>query len=129
MVSTTERAAVGLATGLVAIGLYQGAQVTTDHLASTEFPDHARFHAALGGIYMIGLSLVAGVVAWSRTLRRACRGLLLPAVLLLLPAGFLFAIGIVPEGTPPGPYVPLAIGGALGALVAGALSALAKEDE
>ncbi|MDH3732895.1 MAG: hypothetical protein OEU54_05140 [Gemmatimonadota bacterium] len=125
----TEGAGVLLSTVLVAIGLHQGLSVLTDHLSAADFPDHARFHAALGGAYLILLSLLAGWIAWSGTLRRSCRGLLLPAVLLTLPAGFLTAIGVVPEGTPGGSYAALAAGGAVVAVLVAVLQTVSRDRE
>jgi hypothetical protein len=108
-----ERGAVLLASLLAAIGLYQGANVLTDPLSAADFPMHARFHAALGGAYMILVGLLALWIAWVPGLRRAGGRLLLPVVLVFIPAGFLGALGLVPAGSPGGSYAALAVFGVL----------------
>ena len=116
-----ERTAIGLAALLVALALYNGANVLTDHLGAADFPDHAKFHAALGGAYMLLLSVLAAVVVWSADLRRAARGLLLAGVLIAIPLGFLWAVAMVPSGSPGLSYVALALVGLGISLVVGAL--------
>jgi hypothetical protein len=128
-VSAYERGAIALASAIALVGLYQGANVLTDHLAAPDFPAHARFHAALGGACMILVSLLAIWIAWAPGLRRAGGGLLLPIVLLLLPVGFLAAISIVPEGSPGGSYVALAVTAGVLAAITAVLLRLARKDE
>lgn len=96
----TEIGAVGLTLILVALGIYNGAHVMNDHLATESFPAHAKFHAVLGGAYMVGLSLLALGMVCIRECRRGKGRILLAATLLLLPIGFFVGIGIVPEGSP-----------------------------
>ena len=116
--SLSERIAIGLASLLVVLGLYNGVNVLTDHLRSPDFPEHAKFHAALGGAYMVLLSVLAAVMAWSPGLRQAGGGLPLAGVLLALPLGFLAAVAIVPSGSPGTSYVILAVVGVVLALIA-----------
>lgn len=118
-----ERAGIAMATLLIALGLYNGVNVLTDHLASPAFPAHARFHAALGGVYMVLLSILAGVMTWWPTLRWVVRGLPLAFVLLAVPLGFLAAVAIVPAGSPGVSYEVQGIAGAALALVASWLMA------
>lgn len=106
---TSERIAIGLASVLVALGLYNGANVLTDHLKAPEFPEHAKFHAALGGALMLLISVWAAVMAWSTPLRRVGRGLPLTGALLAVPLSFLIAVAIVPSGSPGTSYVFLAL--------------------
>lgn len=107
--TTRERIAIGLALVLVALGLYNGANVLTDHLGSPDFTEHAKFHAALGGALMLLISVLAAVMIGSRTLRRVGRGMPLVGVLLAVPLGFLIAVAIVPSGSPGTSYVILAL--------------------
>ena len=127
-VAPYERGAVGLASSLALIGLYQGANVLTDHLSATDFPMHARFHAALGGAYMIFVSVLALGIAWVPGLRRAGSGLLLPVVLMVLPAGFLGAVMLLPAGSPGGSYVALAVVGVVLALITALLLRLGPNE-
>ena len=115
---TSERLAIAIASVLVALGLYNGANVLTDHLNTESFPEHARFHAALGGAYMILLSLVAAAMAWIAPLRKIAGGWPLSAVLLVLPLGFLGAVAVVPSGSPGTSYVGLALVGLVMAIAA-----------
>lgn len=92
-----------------AIGLYESFSLTTDHLNSTNFTDHAKFHAVLSGLYMLALTLVLILLIWG-LLRRAQQRFepLLVFILLALPGAVLLAAAIVPSGSPPFPLVVFA---------------------
>ena len=109
--TTAERAAVLVASLLGLLGLINGVEITTDHLNAADFAPHARFHAALGGILMIAMSLVALGMTWSTKTRRMGRGVPLFLVLASMPLAFLTALAIVPTGSPGGNYVQLAFFG------------------
>ena len=119
----SERVGVGIALLLAALGLVNGLQAATDHLGSSDFPPHARFHAALSGVYLVVLSLVAGGMACVDKARSFGRGIPFLLVLISLPSGFLVALAVVPAGSPGGSYLHLAVVGLIMAALAFALSA------
>lgn len=93
---------IGLATLLGVVGLYQGGMVTVEHLQEPNFPAHARFHAAVGGLYLLALSAIALALAWG-PYRWGGKGAgaVLVLTLTATPVGVLIAAGLVPEGAPP----------------------------
>ncbi|MEW6367871.1 MAG: hypothetical protein AB1714_24845 [Acidobacteriota bacterium] len=100
---------VGLTTVLCAVGIAQGLMITTDHLRTLDFPPHAKFHAALSGLYMVSHSVFLLLLVWG-PLMRGGRGAIhsLTFALLALPAFPLVAMAIVPSGIPPSPYPTMA---------------------
>lgn len=93
---------IGLATLLSVAGLCQGGMVTMEHLQEAAFPVHARFHAAVSGLYLLALAILALVLAWGpyRWDGKGA-GLALVVTLAATPIGVLIAAGLVPEGAPP----------------------------
>jgi len=113
---------IGLATLLGLFGAYQGVMVTTEHLQEPAFPDHARFHASVGGLYILALSILALVLAWGPYRREAPgAGLSLLATLAATPLGVLVAVSLVPAGAPPAWAIYLAV---LSLAVVGAIGVL-----
>jgi hypothetical protein len=111
---------LALGTLLALIGLWQGWSIATDHLPG-DWPDHAKWHALIGGQFLVLLSLVLLVTLWG-PFRVGQPGSTLPLVLLLVgPAVMVIAgMALMPTGAPGGSDTGLAIGAvALGALAAG----------
>jgi uncharacterized membrane protein YhaH (DUF805 family) len=106
---------------LCSLGVILGISVTFEHLNEPGFPDHARFHAGMSGIYIVLVSLAAlGLVV--QGLRGARCGALLLFAVVAVPLGSLVAALLVPEGAPPAPFPLLAAFGAiLAAITAGML--------
>lgn len=102
---------------LAAVGLYEGWNLATDHLHSPSFSAHARFHAALGGIYLVVLSFNVLGLAWGRfgSVKRPSE-LLLVFNLLALPGGPLLALALVPAGAPPAAAIAVAVIALVGGL-------------
>ncbi len=127
-VSVATRTAIILALGIALLGLFEGANVATDHLDSPDFPSHARFHATLGGVYLVALSSLLLMFAWRHVrFQGPGSGLALGFCAVCIPGGALISVAMVPSGAPPGGHVLLASGALVAALVTIVLLAIAEK--
>ena len=79
------------------IGLYWAYHISVDHLGDPSWPDHAKWHAAVGGAYLGATSVALLLSVWSTTTGRL---VLRSWITVMLPGGMLIAYAVVPEGAP-----------------------------
>lgn len=105
-----RRIVLAALTAFGALGAYEGLSLATDHLADPDFTEHAKFHAALSGVYMLTLTGTLLLLAWG-PFRRGQAGFLpiLSFALVALPASVLVAVAVVPAGAPRRPLLAFAV--------------------
>lgn len=97
-----RRAVLVIGTVLGVLGLTQAWRIGTDHLGSA-WPDHAKWHAVIGGLFLALLAAILLVALWGpyRERRSGIEGLL--ALLLAGPAVAVIAgMWLLPAGSPGG---------------------------
>ena len=105
-----RRVLLAAITAFGALGVYEGFSLATDHLASPDFPDHAKFHAALSGLHMLALTGVLLLLAWGPFRRGQDKFQpILCFTLVALPASVFTAVAVVPAGAPPRPLLVFAV--------------------